>query len=271
MPSIKNFFADDKSHPVLLGELATALFGNDWFVWEPRTVYEEVVQHGFLPVSKVNAGKLHAYRVIKNTYTPWMDWEVFEKVGHALNSNCPSFEIMQPLSTGEAAVAVDILTGIKSVAFADEVLGYIAACAKLDELDYLPDCLQIAQNKLCRDMYKCLDCGNTDTDDLSDGRCDVCCGRFDYELMGGRANPEIPSDRGTNIIKFKEFDVTPVSKQFKALRNYSGDDLQLGDTSTDIQVAKLLSIEEYRKTTQNAYRSQRSQLELDRNTIRQTL
>lgn len=255
MSLVKNIFADAGTHTLILAKMATKLFGVDWLVWEPLTIYEEVRMHGLNPVSQVNAGKLNAFRVAKLTYAPWLDWEVFENVGHAFNNSIPNFELVQPLSTGEVAVTLDILNLIKTVPYADEVMGYIASCAKLDELDYLPDPMSMSQDKLCRHLYKCLDCGNIDTDDLADGRCDVCCGRFDHELMGGRPNP-LYGDVGTNIVKFREFDYTGIAKKYKILKGSDSYDLQLGETSEDIQVSKLLSFNTYRKSFQKAYNVQ---------------
>lgn len=259
MSIARNTFSNPESHTLILAKIATSLFGLDWLEWEPITVYEEIKMHGFDPVSQVNAGKLNAFRVAKLTYSPWLDWEVFESVGRAFNNSIPSFEIVQPLSVGEISVTLDILNSIKTCPFADEVNGYIASCAKLDELDYLPEPMSMAQSKLCRDLYKCLDCGNIDTDDLADGQCDVCCGRFDHELMGGNPNP-LYADRGTNIVKFKEFDYSPLAKKYKVLRNSNRDDLQLGETAEDIQLAKLLSFDSYRKSFQMAYNIQHDTL-----------
>jgi hypothetical protein len=71
---------------------------------------------------------------------PFEHWHIFEKVGHAFNWNPVSFQIVQPLEPDEAALAMAILGKIQPRAkFENEVLIYVAACAKSAGMVYLPD------------------------------------------------------------------------------------------------------------------------------------
>jgi len=95
-------------------------------------------------------------------------------------------------------------------------------------------------------MYRCLECGNTDEDDLEDGQCDVCTGRYEDGVNNGKPSAGL-EQRGTQIERFMPFDYAPIATLFNRLSRISIDKVDLGDTNVELQVAKLLSYHDYRK------------------------
>lgn len=241
----KDFFQREDSHAVALGVACHRLLGDGWQTYEPRTVYEELDRLGYGVPPEVNATKINAFRVAQNTIMPWMDHETFEKTVLGLDGNLVSFELREPPNVAQLMVGVDALRAIQSVPFADEVKRYIAACAKHDELDYLPDPLTFVMPLLCPPMYRCLECGSVDEDDLEDGQCDVCVGRYEDGTNNGRPEEGLEG-RGTQIERFMPFDYAPIADLFRKTSRISIDHVQLGETNVELQVAKLLSYNEYR-------------------------
>lgn len=247
----KDFFLKDDSHPVALGVACHKLFGEDWLSWEPRTIYEELRDRGFGNISqhRSNTQKLQAFRTARNTIMPWMEWEVFEKVGHAFNGYVPNFDLIEPLSIGEVMITVDCLRACQVVPFADEVKRYIAACGENEELEFLPDPITFAMPLLCQPRYRCLDCGNDDYDDLDDGQCDVCVGRYEDGIPNGKPAEGL-ENHGKRIERYMPFDYAPIARLFNKASTLSLDTITLGESPVEIQVAKLLAFTSKRKDMQ---------------------
>lgn len=241
-------------NPMALYLWVNKVLPKDWLTWEPITVYDALEEMGVGRISEVNASKLNAMRTIHLSPVAWTDWDCFEKVGKGLTGFVPNFELVEPLSIVQCMIAVFTMNNFKEVKFSSEVVGYIASCAKHEELEYLPDPLSFVQTTLCKPMYKCHDCGTVDHDDLPDGRCDVCSERFMHETNVGHriTHPSL----GTNITKFHEYDYWHVAKRFSAVRSLPYHQFDLDITSTDIQVAKLLWATDKLREYENAFREQ---------------
>lgn len=245
----KDFFQKDDAHAVALGVACHKLLGEDWLGYEPRTIYEELDRLGFGLVPEANANKINAFRVAKKTIMPWVDHESFEKVVHGLLGNLIHFDMRTPLSIAQCMVGVDILRAIQQVPFVDDVKRYIAACAKNDELDYLPDPLTFAMPFLCPSMYECLDCGNVDEDDLEDGQCDVCVGRYEDGTVNGK--PEVGlEDRGKNIRRFEAYSYAQLASDYRKVSRMPIDHVKLNEDRQGLQLAMLLSYGKYREEHQ---------------------
>lgn len=241
----RDFFLRDDSHAIPMGIACYKLLPDDWLGWEPRTVYEELERLGFGKITESNACKLNAFRTARATILPWQDWHTFEKVVRGLNGDVPNFALTEPLSVAKCMVGVDSLRAIQSVPFSRDVMGYIAACARNDDLDYVPDPLTFVMPLLCPQMYRCEECGNTDTDDLEDGQCDVCTGRYEDGIPNGKPSEGL-AGRGKHITRFMPYDYAPIATLFGRASRISIDHVQLGESSEELQVAKLLSYNEYR-------------------------
>jgi len=242
----KDFFSNETTHAYCLGIACDNLFGVSWLEWEPKTVYQGIVELGYQPVSETNAQKLHAYRTGVATLLPWTDWLSFETTINGLNGVIVNFTKSTPCKISHLMAGMDILRLLQQQKFGDEVKKYIASCGKNAELNFLPDPLTFCMPYLCRPMYKCNDCGNTDVDDLSDGRCDFCVGRYEQGILIDAPQKGL-ENRGTNITKFMEYDYFELANKFDAYKQLSEDKILLGISPLEIQLAKLLQYNYYRK------------------------
>lgn len=116
-------------------------YDREWWDWEPETIWKSLEDshiEGETPEGVKNAAM--ALQLTTNTHAPFEHWHIFEKVGHAFNSNPVSFAIVQPLEIEEACLTMAILKRIQpKTAFDGEVLTYVAACAKNCGVSFLPD------------------------------------------------------------------------------------------------------------------------------------
>ena len=249
-----DFFEDEDVHPVALGTACQRMLGEGWPEWESRTIYDELRFMGY-KVSELNAHKLHAYRTAVGTISPWIDIEVFESVGHAFNNKINNFSLRQPLSLAELLVTVDTLNKCRPIDYSEDIKKYIAACAASAEILYLPPPLEMAMKYLCPPMYTCLDCGSTDVDDLIDGQCDLCVGRYEDGVLIDGPTQGL-QERGKNIKRHSPYRYANIANKFSSLSSVDINTIQLDATMDDIQVAKLLDADGYLKRN-------RARLDLD--------
>lgn len=115
--------------------------GREWWDWEPETLWKTIEDDhisGATPTELKEA--ILALQVILNTNSPFENWHIFEKVGHAFNMNNVDFSILQPLELDEAALTVAIMNRIRpKQEYEPEVLTYIAVCARQSGMAYLPE------------------------------------------------------------------------------------------------------------------------------------
>lgn len=117
-------------------------FGSEWIAWTPETIRKSVFDKAG---NEVLENKIQALALCISTDTPWLEWHIFENVGKAFNHQVPNFGIIQPLSPGECAVAMEVMAGLREPdeVFSSEVLIYIATCCYTDDLVYLPSEMQL--------------------------------------------------------------------------------------------------------------------------------
>jgi hypothetical protein len=76
--------------------------------------------------------KIYAIRQIATSDIAQNEWNVFEKVGAALNDRIPHFGVTEPMTAQECARAVEVIESIRPDEYSDEVKLYIAACCHTD-------------------------------------------------------------------------------------------------------------------------------------------
>ena len=239
-------------------------FGLDWLEWDPEVLHSEIRGlYGAVTISEHNWQKIQALRTLMTSVGFWHEWEVFEKVIHALNNNVPRFDVAQPCSMAQLMAGVDIANSMRRDGFGDEIKRYVAACAMEEGVMYLPPPLDFAQDILSEPKYRCLDCGRIDYDDLTDDRCDFCSGRFsDDHPLSFRANPAVPEDKGRNIVRYKLRDPGPAKVRFDEWKLKDPSEIDVDDTSmADVQAAKLVVAYNYMKLRQGQLSSQLKELE----------
>lgn len=129
-------------------------YSQDWHDWLPETLWQTIRHDFYEEPSDELKNTLQAVQVICKTNGPFEDWHIFEKVGHALNSSPVNFGLIHPLELDQAALTVRVMQEIRpKTDFEDEVLGYIAACAKEAGVVYLPGSIfPLGCNKFLDDM-----------------------------------------------------------------------------------------------------------------------
>jgi len=237
---ITRFFAWHDSHPIALSMVLMEKFGHEWIIWEPATLKSEIIQtFKATSISEHNWNKIQAVRTLLNAINFWHQWEVFEKVIQALNNNVPDFSVIQKCTVPQLMAGIDIANQLRMEQYSPEIEKYVAACAVDEGVTFLPSPLEFAQVALADPMYRCNDCGNVDTDDLSDGRCDFCVGRFQHQhALSGRPAPWVPDDVGHNIVRFVKRDPELVKKRFEEVKGM--DSCPINEESPeDVQACKL--------------------------------
>ncbi|NDC22529.1 MAG: hypothetical protein EBZ49_00140 [Proteobacteria bacterium] len=112
-------------------------FKDGWWDWEPETLWQTF--EGIRPSDELK-NMIQALQVVVKTNAAFENWHVFEKVSHAFNENPVLFSAIQPLELDEIAYTHKILKTIRpKEEYEDEVLGYIASCAKRSGVVYLPE------------------------------------------------------------------------------------------------------------------------------------
>jgi hypothetical protein len=113
-------------------------YGDAWHDWEPETLSQTIAMDLEKPPSGGMLDILQAFQVILKTNQAHESWHVFENVGQALNENHVDFDIVQPLRPDEVAFAVRVIDSLRKEKYDQEVLAYMAACAKHSGMVFMP-------------------------------------------------------------------------------------------------------------------------------------
>lgn len=245
---IIRFFSFHDAHPVALTLVLMEKFSTDWLDWEPDTLKREILStFRATSVSEHNWQKIQAVRVLTSTMGFWSEWHIFEKIIQALNNNVPRFDIVQRCTVSQLMAGVDIANTIRRETYGDEAQRYVAACALDEGVVFLPTPLDFAQRILSEPTYLCRVCGNLDTDDNNDGRCDFCTARFaDEHPLNMKPSPHVPTNAGTNVERFLKYDPKPIEQRFLELKEKGPEAVKLDEYKTeDVQASKLMVAYEY--------------------------
>ncbi len=141
-------FHDKLVNPLQLVRALKAL-GTDVLTWTPETLFSfldekysgwtkdqcvSAMKHfhetGTLKsdIPQLVREKIYAIRVISKTDLAQNDWNVFEKVGGALNDRTAKFGVVEPLSPAECARTIAVIESVRPDQYSDEVKIYVAAC-----------------------------------------------------------------------------------------------------------------------------------------------
>jgi len=254
------FFGYHDAHPAVLAGLLFAVFKSDWLEWDSDVLWYEIEQdfselfqkHYSRPhrvtVSALNKNKIQAIRNLLLANGFWSSWSVFAPLVQALNNNTPDFMTLQQPTVAQMMAAVDMVSDIRKEPYQEEVVRFMAASALERGVWFLPGPLAVAQRVVAEPTYRCGDCGNEDDDDLEDGRCDVCVGRFnpdmDEKTVNGRPARGIPDEVGRNVSTFYKNDPRPVAARWRQVHGGEGADLS-DDVREDVVCGKLLVAHNY--------------------------
>lgn len=254
------FFGHHDAHPSVLAGLLFSEFGADWLDWDSEALWYEIEQdfsalfqkHYDKPhavtVSALNKNKIQAVRNLLMANGYWTEWNLFAPLTQALNNNIPDFYTLQQPTVAQMMSAVGMVAGIRKEPFSEEVARFVAASALEQGVWFLPGPLSFAQRLVAEPTYRCNECGNEDDDDLEDGRCDSCVGRYNQDMdekaMNGKPARGIPDAVGRNIETFYKNDPHRPASRWRELFSPEGADLE-DDVPEDVVCAKLLVAHNY--------------------------
>lgn len=171
--SLSAFFVRPDAHPIALALALSSLYGKDWIMWEPETLWTMLDKAGAQPSAHTRA-KIQAVRTMLGGTWFFDRWEVFQLCCQAINNNLPDFQICRPASLPQLFHAVWAAEQIcPQNDYGDEVRRWIAACALNEGVVFLPPPLDFAQKEASRIEYRCRKCGNIDPDENTP-HCDWC-------------------------------------------------------------------------------------------------
>jgi hypothetical protein len=115
--------------------------GREWWDWEPETIWHTLESSHLTDATQDEIKNMvMALQTVLNTFAPFEHWHIFEKVSHAFNQNHVDFSVLQPTEPDDIAATMAILGKIRpKTDYEPEVLIYIATCAKVAGMVYLPD------------------------------------------------------------------------------------------------------------------------------------
>jgi hypothetical protein len=238
---IVRLFSWHDAHPITLMMALLEKFGTDWIRWEAETLKSEILtSFKATSISEQNWNKIQAVRTLMTTVGYWKEWEIFEKITQSLNNNIPIFGVGQPCTVAQLMAAVDLVKQIREEAYGEEIQKYWAACALENGVLYLPSPLDSANRMLEKPVYRCNTCGNVDADDLQDGRCDFCVGRYHEGIkLSNTPLPGTPDNVGRDITRTLTHDTGPVKARFESLLKDPDQNLS-NEVTEDVQAGKLV-------------------------------
>ena len=241
-----NVFTQHDAHPIVIAKVLLDEFGREWLDWDPLVLWTSVDKiFGYMPSTlakdKINAVK--ATLVNDGFYTAW---EVFNPTMLALTNNIPEFACHRPLTIPQLYCGWDIAYTIRNGKCNNEIARYVAASFLQEAVYYCPPPFEFVQELVSIPMYKCLSCGNIDTDNGL-GVCDVCSQRFTGEDLTFMPSKERlaymkKTGEGTKLERFEKHPYVDVKKRYEEV---SVNSELLGDNAVDLQVGLLLSAKQY--------------------------
>jgi len=114
-------------------------YGHSWQDWEPETVAQTLLEDYGITLSEDGVNIVGALQVVLNTNYAMEHWHVFEKVGHAFNTNVVDFTVLQPLEPHEISLTYTVIGAIRrDTDYEPEISSYVASAAKNAGMVYLP-------------------------------------------------------------------------------------------------------------------------------------
>jgi hypothetical protein len=140
-------------------EKLTDKYGEAWRDWEIETIATTIRQDHGVTLGDHAVEVIGALQAIVKTNMPFEDWHVFEKVVHALNGNIVDFTQVQQCEMDDIAYTLKVMNALRpwgsEDVFSEEVENYIACCAKVSGVVFLPQdlfsvSLDVVQDNLDR-------------------------------------------------------------------------------------------------------------------------
>jgi len=122
-----------------------SILPEEWEAWEPETIWAEIeTSTGIDPDSMpaITSNKLMAYRMARNSSSPWEDWHVFLNVALVFSGVVPNTDTAQVISPSQVAWAISMLTELHpDWEFSDSVKSIASVMLYNDGVCWVPGML----------------------------------------------------------------------------------------------------------------------------------
>lgn len=241
----KNLFSNPDTNPVVLDFALLKQFKLEWLTWLPDTLFHEIEREFKTSIADINRTKIQATQTLHVVDTFWTDWEIFEKTIHALNSQIPLVDIMQPPDLSMLYLGIDLASSVRKETFNEEVSRYCAAVFLHEHVTYAPEPLAFCQPFISQRYYVCADCSKQAPAPLDwDGLCSSCAGHYLHEYpLALTPDPErVAKGWGKSVTTKLTYDPEPVRKRYDELVRLDEMALKtaISETANDIEAAKLV-------------------------------
>ena len=127
---------DEYINPIKLKNRLMRDHGKEWLDWSPETVVFDILDG---KANDLLLDKVQAIQLCLTTDTPWIEWNIFEKVGRCFTHQDVDFLTFQPLSSGECSITIDLMQQLREdEQFSEEVELYVANIAFSEHLVCIP-------------------------------------------------------------------------------------------------------------------------------------
>lgn len=246
--TLRNLFTHPDAHPVSLDFALLKAFNQDWFRWQPETIWDEIQEEFKSQVSELTKQKIRALQACHVSPLPWTAWQVFEKVAHAFNGTLPNFTIVQMLDLEELYGAVDMMSFIHKEKFSDEVKLYMAGTILHEDIFFVPPPLDFLQMEVSQPHYHCDDCGNEESALFHDGFCSACTQRMHPE-QGLTMEPRqelVNQGLGKNTTIIPRYEHRSVAARWEEVKALPFSEFKPDENRMeDVQVRQLLLARDY--------------------------
>jgi hypothetical protein len=113
--------------PSELAEALVETFGTDWLAWEPETLRAEIKDEMGRSPSREAWEKIQAAKLCLLSSSPWVEWDIFEKVALAFNNIVPNFQVVEDLSPAQVTFAVREMDKLRTDVEFEKDVPYYAA------------------------------------------------------------------------------------------------------------------------------------------------
>lgn len=146
----RNLFVHHDTHPVVFDLLLLQQYQEDWFIWEPETLWKEIKEDFRVPsISDHSKSKIQAIKTLHINEWFWTKWEVFCWITQALNNNIPDFQVLQKPSIPQLFNSVEIATLVrKGEEFGSETQMFVASSVVDEGVFYAPEPIAFCQDEI---------------------------------------------------------------------------------------------------------------------------
>lgn len=135
-------------HMEPLSILLLSVIGPAYLQWDYEALRLELEER-YGKIGNVTWERIMALPIPHLLNSPWVEWEVFEKISAVVNGEIAVFTYVQPPEPEEVACTIYFLSRVANHEYDEEVLSYIVAACLDDGLWYLKGTpMEIAQSEL---------------------------------------------------------------------------------------------------------------------------